>query len=76
MLNPTIVNTTCFLTVINELTVEISSVLHEQKNRTLDKLKDTSTFMNYDTFTELLVYVLQTLNIRETDMVNKRTVMN
>ena len=76
MLNPTTVNTTCFLTVINELTVEISSVLHEQKNRTLDKLKYTSTFMNYDTFTELLVYVLQTLNIRETELINKETVMN
>lgn len=40
-------------------------MLHEQKNSTLDKLKSTAPFMRLDTFTQLLVYVLATLNAYE-----------
>ncbi|KAI8893110.1 hypothetical protein BC833DRAFT_569508 [Globomyces pollinis-pini] len=43
----------------------LSSVLHEQKNAVLDKLKLSSCFMNYDSFCLILIYILQTLNTRE-----------
>lgn len=43
----------------------ISSVVHEQKNRTLDKLKYISVFMKYGSFVRLIIYVLSVLNEAE-----------
>ncbi|KAI8893049.1 hypothetical protein BC833DRAFT_532226 [Globomyces pollinis-pini] len=48
---------------------DIISVLHEQKNRRLDKLKSISTFMNYDSFAELMVYIIHLMNMREIDII-------
>jgi hypothetical protein len=41
---------------------EISSVVHEQKNAILDRLKETSGMMRYDTFVALMVYMLHNMN--------------
>jgi hypothetical protein len=43
----------------------INSVLHEQKNSCLDKLKPISIHMRYDSFYELLIYTLVSINSRE-----------
>ena len=50
----------------------ISSVLHEQKNRTLDKLKATAPFMRLESFVHLLVFVLATLNAHEDSKVSNK----
>ena len=39
-----------------------NSVLHEQMNRFLDKIKPISVHMRYDSFYELLIYMLMELN--------------
>ena len=52
------------------LILGISSVLHEQKNRYLDKLKSTSVHMKINTFARILIHTLETLNLREIDIVD------
>ncbi|KAJ2986842.1 hypothetical protein HDV02_006535, partial [Globomyces sp. JEL0801] len=44
---------------------DISTVLHEQKNSWIAKLKKTAVHMNFDTFCEFLVYITHNLNDRE-----------
>lgn len=55
------------------LNVVISTVLHEQKNRTLDKLKYISVFMKYASFVRLLIYVLAVLNQGEDHKITSQT---
>ena len=45
--------------------IGVSSVLHEQKNVTLDKLKSTSIFMKYESFVTLIIYILNSMNANE-----------
>ncbi|KAI8891609.1 hypothetical protein BC833DRAFT_570920 [Globomyces pollinis-pini] len=45
--------------------IDVISVLHEQKNRRLDRLKFTSGFMKYDTFNAILIHILHMMNTRE-----------
>ena len=52
------------------LILGISSVLHEQKNRYLDKLKSTSVHMKINTFARILIHTLETLNLREMDIID------
>ncbi|KAI8891597.1 hypothetical protein BC833DRAFT_627213 [Globomyces pollinis-pini] len=44
---------------------DVISVLHEQKNRRMDRLKFTSGFMKYLTFTSILIHILHMMNTRE-----------
>ncbi|KAI8891728.1 hypothetical protein BC833DRAFT_533718 [Globomyces pollinis-pini] len=43
----------------------VSTVLHEQKNALLYKLKRTSVHLSYESFCEYLVYIIHTLNSEE-----------
>lgn len=43
----------------------ISSVLHEQKNAQLAKIKIPSIFMRYDSFVELLKCLTSMMNVKE-----------
>jgi hypothetical protein len=40
----------------------INSVLHEQKNALLEKLKPIAIHLRYDSFVELLIYILTEIN--------------
>jgi hypothetical protein len=44
---------------------KLSSVIHEQKNSILARLKDTAPAMRFDTFVAFLTYTVCSLNLRE-----------
>lgn len=53
------------LWTVHIIKLVLSSVVHEQKNRTLDKLKYISVFMKFSSFVRLLIYVLSVLDQAE-----------
>lgn len=51
----------------------ISSVLHEQKNAQLAKIKIPSIFMRYDSFVELLKCLTSMMNVKESIKITNNT---